>query len=140
MAEGHWFKGDGVPYDVTNPRSTNELFQFDYIAWDFFAAQAISGFIDLHAKHNIYVHSPSFGHYTSIGPLGVRTILCKVPVESAYGTVITHYARSGSSYDYIHVGTSGLRMLSVSILDAELNEIQLMGGHWSMTICVADPE
>ena len=102
-----------------NPLGTNELFSFDYQGYGSYGTQSVSGFIDLRSKHNIYVHSPSFGHYTSIGPLGVRTILCKVPVESAYGTVV-HYAHSGSSYDYIDVGMSTLRMLSFSLLDAKL--------------------
>ena len=59
--------------------------------------------------------------------------------ESAYGTVI-HYAHSRSAYDFIKVGTSALRMHSFSLLDAKLNEIDLKGGHWSMTICLATEE
>ena len=107
-----------------------------YDSWTTYNALTVSTFIDLRSKHNLYVHSPSFGHYTSIGPNGVRTILCKIPVESAYGTVI-HYAHSGSAYDFIEVGTSALRMLSFSLLDAKLNEVDLRGGHWSLTICLA---
>ena len=131
-----WLGLDGPDYDVTNPKSTNELFSFLYDSWTTYNALTISTFIDLRSKHNLYVHSPSFGHYTSIGPNGVRTILCKIPVESAYGTVI-HYAHSGSAYDFIEVGTSALRMLSFSLLDAKLNEVDLRGGHWSLTICLA---
>ena len=56
-----------------------------------------------------------------------------------HGTVI-HYAHSGSAYDFIEVGTSALRMLSFSLLDAKQNEIDLCGWHWSMTICLATEE
>ena len=71
--------------------------------------------------------------------MGVRTILCKIPVESAYGTVI-HYAHSGSNHDFIEVGTSALRMLSFSLLDSRMNEVDTKGSQWSMTICLAEEE
>ena len=135
----YWAVAGGTAFDPTNPKSTNELFSFTYDFWTTYNALSISGFVDLRSKHHIFVHNPSFGHYTSIGPPGVRSILCKVPVESAYGTVI-HYAHSGSAYDSIEVGTSALRMLSFSLLDAKQNEIDLRGGHWSMTICLATEE
>ena len=135
----HWLAFGGLLYDTTNPQSTNELFSFESTTWDKYETKYTSNFIDLRSKHNLYVHSPSFGHYTSIGPNGVRTILCKIPVESAYGTVI-HYAHSGSSYDFIEVGTSALRMLSFSLLDSKMNEVDTKGSHWSMTICLAEEE
>ena len=135
----HWLAFGGALYDTTNLQSTNELFSFEKTTWDIYDTSYISNFIDLRSKHNLYVHSPSFGHYTSIGPMGVRTILCKIPVESAYGTVI-HYAHSGSSYDFIEVGTSALRVLSFSLLDSKMNEVDTKGSHWSMTICLAEEE
>ena len=138
----HWLAFGGDSYDTTNPQGTNEMFSFEAITdtkWDTYDAKATSSFIDLRSNHNVYVHSPSFGHYTSIGPMGVRTILCKIPVESAYGTVI-NYAHSGSSYDFIEVGTSALRMLSFSLLAFRMNKVDTKGSHWSMTICLAEEE
>jgi hypothetical protein len=45
------------------------------------ATSHTSGFVDLRRAHNIFVHSPSFGNYNTVAPGGVRTALCKIPVE-----------------------------------------------------------
>ena len=60
----HWLAPafGGAAYDMTNPRSTNELFSFESTNWDTYGTNYVSTFIDLRSKHNLYVHSPSFGH------------------------------------------------------------------------------
>ena len=135
---------NGPVYDYKNPKDTNELFTFEGSLSDPSSASATaylsthtSSFIDLRSKHSLFVHSPSFGNYTSIGPNGTRTILLKVPVDSAYGSVI-HYEHSGHPADFIEISTRGLKTLSFELRDAAGNLVQLNGGHWSMTIVFAE--
>ena len=47
-----------------------------------------SGFIDLLNVHNVYLHCPNLGHFTSIGVRGENTIIKKVPVSSSFGYLI----------------------------------------------------
>ena len=47
-----------------------------------------SGFIDLVNVHNIYIHSPNLGNYSSIGVGGESTIIKQVPVSSSFGYLI----------------------------------------------------
>ena len=47
------------------------------VAWPQVSAIShVSGFVDLRRVHNIFVHSPSFGKYNTVGPGGARTALC----------------------------------------------------------------
>ena len=130
----------GPAYDPGNPQDTNELFNFEAalsnpndVHATAYLSTHVSSFIDLRSKHSLFVHSPSFGNYTSIGPNGTRTILLKVPVDSAYGSVI-HYQHSGHPMDFIEVSTRGLKSLTFELRDARGNLVSLNGGHWSMTI------
>jgi len=134
----------GPVYSAANPRDTNELFNFEAALSDPSSPSAtaylsthVSSFIDLRSKHSLFVHSPSFGNYTSIGPNGTRTILLKVPVDSAYGSVI-HHQHSGHPMDFIEVSTRGLKSLTFELRDARGNLVGLNGGHWSMTIVFAE--
>jgi len=129
----------GPAYDAGNPQDTNELFNFEAALSNpndpyatAYLSTHVSSFIDLRSKHSLFVHSPSFGNYTSIGPNGTRTILLKVPVDSAYGSVI-HFQHSGHPADFIEVSTRGLKSLTFELRDVSLN-----GGHWSMTIVFAE--
>ena len=94
-------------------------------------------FVDLRSKHSIFVHSPSFADYQSIGPRGVRTILAKIPVSSAYGSVI-HYEHSGHHLDYLSITAGALKNLRFELRDARGNILDLKGGHWSMTILLTE--
>ncbi len=100
------------------------------------SASHTSSFIDLRSVHTLFVHSPSFGNYSTLAPRGVRTVIQKVPVEVGYGAVL-HYEHSGSSYDHIDVGSTTLKMLKFELRDARGNLVDLKGGHWSMTLVFA---
>ena len=60
----------------------------------------------------------------------------KSPVMLLTGGVL-HYEHSGSSYDYIDVGSTTLKMLTFELKDARGNLVDLRGGHWSMTLVLA---
>jgi hypothetical protein len=135
---------NGPAYSAANLQDTSELFNIESSLSDpsnpnavAYLSTHVSSFIDLRSKHSLFVHSPSFGNYTSIGPNGMRTILLKVPVDSAYGSVI-HFQHSGHPADYIEVSTRGLKSLSFELRDARGNFVNLNGGHWSMTIVFAE--
>ena len=125
---------NGPHYNTQDTRSTNELFSF---TMDDFGTNAKSSFIDLRSKHSLFVHSPSFGNYTSIAPRGVRTVLQKIPVEVAYGALI-HYEHNGNPADYIEISSSTIKTMKFELRDARGHLVNLNGGHWSMTICFAE--
>ena len=47
-----------------------------------------SGFIGLLNVHNIYIHCPNLGHYSTIGVRGENSIIKKIPVSSSFGYLI----------------------------------------------------
>jgi hypothetical protein len=51
-------------------------------------SSAKSTFVDLRRCHQIFIHTPGFGNYNSMGPKGQRDILAKVPVDVGYGGAI----------------------------------------------------
>lgn len=124
----------GPAYDAKRLRSTNELFNFSKNQT--FQTTHTSSFVDLRSKHSLFVHSPSFGNYSAVSPSGSRTVIAKIPVDSAYGSVI-HYQHSGSTYDFIEVTNGALKNLYFELRDARGELVDLNGGHWSMTICLA---
>jgi hypothetical protein len=128
-----WTASGGLPFDPQNLRSTNELFSFPRPN---FLASHTSSFIDLRSVNTLFIHSPSFGNYSCLAPRGVRTAIAKVGCTVAYGAAL-QYEHSGSSYDYIDVGSTTLKMLNFELKDAKGNFIDLRGGNWSMTLVFA---
>ncbi len=116
-----------------NLRSSNELFQFPLAV---VSASHTSSFIDLRSVHTLFVHSPSFGNYSTLAPRGVRTVIQKIPVETGYGAVL-HYEHGGNMYDHLDVGSTTLKMLKFELRDARGNFVDLKGGHFSMTLVFA---
>ncbi len=92
-----------------------------------------SGFVDLRRVHSLYVHSPSFGAYNSVGPRGERTIMAKVPCDVGYGQLVS-YQSSASPHDFIEAGVSGLTTLRLELRDAGGRLLDLQGTHWSATL------
>ena len=92
-----------------------------------------SGFVDLRRVHTLYLHSPSFGAYNSVGPRGERTIIAKIPCGVGYGQLVS-YQSSASEHDFIEAGVSGLTTLRLELRDAGGRLLDLHGTHWSATI------
>jgi hypothetical protein len=103
------------------------------------ATNHVSGFVDLRRCHSIFVHSPSFGNYNTVGPGGVRTALCKIPVEVGYGGLV-RWSTGGSSFDYIECGVRSLHVLRLELKDADGNLLDLAGTAFSMTLLFSDGE
>ena len=92
-----------------------------------------SHFIDLRRCHQLFVHTPGFGNYTTLGPSGEWNILAKVPVDAGYGGAI-HFYMSGAEHEAIECGVNSLTVIKVVIKDVDGNEIDPKGGHWSMAL------
>jgi hypothetical protein len=92
-----------------------------------------SGFVDLRRVHSLYIHSPSFAAYNSLGPRGVRSIVAKIPVSVGYGGLVT-WLGTGSEHDYIEVGVSALTSLKLELRDAAGELLNLNNTHWSCTL------
>jgi hypothetical protein len=97
----------------------------------------MSGFVDLRRVHNIFVHSPSFGNYNTVSPGGVRTALCKIPVETGYGGLV-RWSTGGSSFDYIECGVRSLHLLRLELKDADGNLLDLQGTAFSLTLLFSE--
>ena len=115
---------------LVDPRSLSKIFSFPLAD---FAGSAKSGFVDLRRCHQIFIHTPGFGNYNSLGPSGGRDILAKVPVDVGYGGAI-HWYMSGSEHDSVEVGVNSLSVLKIQLKGVDGNLIDLQGGHWSATL------
>jgi hypothetical protein len=103
------------------------------------ATTHVSTFVDLRRCHSIFVHSPSFGNYNCVAPGGVRTVLCKIPVETGYGGLV-RWDTSGSPFDFIECGVRSLHLLRLELKDADGNLLDLAGTAFSMTLLFSADE
>ncbi len=100
------------------------------------ASSHTSSFVDLRGKRTLFIHSPSFGNYSTLAPRGVRAVLCKMPVYVGYGQVMS-YAHSGGSHDFVDVGVQSLRVMHFELRDARGNLVDLQGSEWGATLIFA---
>ena len=81
-----------IVLNTNNLNSINEVLRLNnFSSWgpmDSLDNEFTSGFLDLLNVHNIYIHSPSLGHYNCIGVRGENSIVKKVPVSSSFGYLI----------------------------------------------------
>jgi hypothetical protein len=96
-----------------------------------------SGLVDLRRAHNIFVHSPSFGNYNAVASGGVRTALCKIPVEVRYSGLVP-WSTGGSSFDYVERGVRSVHILRLALKDADGNLLDLQGTAFSTTLLFSE--
>ena len=101
--EGDW---GGSAYNLNNPQSMNEVLRHTFGSP---ANTYESGFLDLTHIHNIYISSPNWGSFSTLGPRGECNIVKKVPVSSDYGYSILHNVVA--SHDYIDVSKQLLSVI-----------------------------
>ena len=92
-----------------------------------------SNFVDLRRCHQLFIHTPGFSSYNTLGPSGERNIIAKIPVDVGYGGSI-HFYMAGSEHEAVECGTSSLNVIKVLVKDVDGLEIDPKGGHWSMTL------
>jgi hypothetical protein len=117
-------------FDPLNPQSLNEIVSFQTTS---LSQSHISSFVDLRGVHTAYIHMPGFTAYSTLAPGGRRTAVAKIPIDAAYGTVVS-WEHPGAGHDFIDVGSQSIRTLSVELRDARGNFIDTMGAEWSFTI------
>ena len=92
-----------------------------------------SNFVDLCRCHQLFIHTPGFSSYNTLGPSGERNIIAKIPVDVGYGGAI-HFYMAGSEHEAVECGVSSLNVINVLIKDVDGLDIDPKGGHWSMTL------
>jgi hypothetical protein len=90
-----------------------------------------SGFLDLMSHHAAYIAS-SLASFNTLGCMGQSDIICKVPVNSSYGTTIHHSV--SSVQDWCSVGKRCISSISFRIVDAYSRPINLEGASWSLSL------
>ena len=89
--------------------------------------------MDIRRVHSVYLHVLGFGGYNCVGPRGERTILAKVPVTVAYGSLLV-WTGSHGDHDYIECGVRSVKTLKLELRDARGNLLDLNGTSWSATL------
>ena len=89
--------------------------------------------LDLRPYHCVYLHSATLTNYKVLGPAGSRSCIARVPVNSGYGTILTHQ-HSGHVLDYIPCGGVTLRTLNFELRNANNERVNMRGGHVSFSI------
>jgi len=92
-----------------------------------------SNFVDLRRCHQLFIHTPGFSNYNTLGPSGERNIIAKIPVDVGYGGSI-HFYMAGSEHEAVECGVNSLNVIKVLVKDVDGLEIDPKGGHWSMTL------
>jgi hypothetical protein len=121
---------NGSSTPMLDPRSMSRLFSFPSTG---FVKTLKSNFVDLRRAHQLFLHTPGFGNYNTLGPSGERNILAKIPVDAGYGGAI-HYYMSGAEHEAIECGVNSLSVIKIVLKDVEGREIDPKGGHWSGTL------
>ena len=85
---------------------------------------------------NLYLHSSTLTGYHSIGPMGVRSVLARIPVHTEYGQLIIKQ-HSALIHDYVDCGALSLRTIQFSLRDGNNREVDLRGGNISCTLLFA---
>ena len=93
-----------------------------------------TGFLDLLSHHSVYISS-SLASFNTLGPQGQSDIICKVPVNSSYGTTIHHSV--SNVQDFADVGKQSISNISFAIRDAYGRTIDLEGASWSLSLVFA---
>ena len=95
-----------------------------------------TGHCDVRNCHTLYIHSNSLSNFSTIGPAGSRTTLCRLPVVGLSGSVLFKQ-HSGHSHDYNDCSGKCLRVLDFSIRNSHNQVVDLFGGHCSFEIVFA---
>ena len=122
------------------PRSSENITLFDLLSFgNDLGNEHYTGALDLRAYHCIYLHSPTLTNYKVLGPAGSRSCIARIPVNSGYGSILTHQ-HSGHPLDYIPCGGVTLRTLQSDLRNANNQPVDMRGGHVSLpTIVNATP-
>ena len=130
-------------YDYTNPTTANSLLGITTNVQPgggglepVFAGSYQTTTVDVRTVSAIYLHSENLGVYNTIGPNGTHSIIHRIPIRDAYGSVI-HDQHSGLIDDVVDCSQQSFRTLQFSIRDACGNLVDLQGGYVTFSILFA---
>jgi hypothetical protein len=132
-------QGNAYPIDLNNLKSINNVLRNNEMTdYHTFYREFESGFLDLLNVHNIYLHCPHIGSYTSIGVRGENTIIKKIPVSSSFGYLILDSVVA--QHDKIDVSRQSIKTLRFSLKDVHGNVINLHGASVSFSLIFVSAE
>ena len=120
-----------ITLDINSLMSMNEILRH---------SEAISpettfetNFIDLLNVHNVYIHCPNLGHYSTIGVRGESTIIkTKIRVSSSFGYIITDSVVA--PHDKVDVSRQIFTTMHFTLKSVHGNVINLHGAHASPSL------
>ena len=124
-------------YDVNNPQTINDILRNAEGNSIYYNSTNPynSGVLDLQPIRNIYICSPNLTSFNTLGPLGEKTIIKKIPVTSDFNTVI--FDQVMTSNDYIDSSRQTWQRLEFQLRDSKGNTINLHGSHMSFSIIMS---
>ena len=94
-----------------------------------------TGSIDIRRLHNVYLRSNALRNNSIVGPPQSQTLLCKIPVTTQPGDVLSRY-HNGAVHDYIACSNRALSTLDFYVTDYDNNPVDLRGGTLSVEILI----
>ena len=92
----------------------------------------ISGFLNLLRYNHLYISSEDLSSFNTIGKIGERSVLKKIPVTVAFGSIIVDQTYLQS--DATDVTGKKLRQIRFRLIDSEGKLVNLNGADWSMSL------
>jgi len=128
-----WLALPGAAYDINSIRSSNDIVEFGGTRE--VSTTKTSGYVDLRAKHSICLHSTTIGNMSSMGPMGIRTLIGLFPVTQPYGGM-TVYQGSGNVHDFIEPATRSIKRMTFEVRSFRNDIIDFQGGHWTAVFVI----
>ena len=100
-----------------------------------FSSNWTSGYVDLRAKHSLCLHSTTIGNMSSMGPMGIRTLIGLFPVTQTYGGM-TVYQGSGNIHDFVEPACRCLKRMTFEVHSFRNDIIDFQGGHWTAVFVI----
>ena len=94
-----------------------------------------TGSVDIRRLHNVYLRSNALRNNSIVGPPESQTLLCKIPVTTQPGDVLSRY-HNGATHDYISCSNRNLSTIDFYVTDYDNNPVDLRGGTLSVEILV----
>ena len=91
-----------------------------------------SSYVDLQYNKNVYVHSPNLSTFSTVGVLGERTVIKKVPVNVGNNEMIIDQITSSS--DWLDVSRMTLKTIQFQIKNVKGQIIPLHNATVSLSI------
>ena len=124
----------GPSFDANNTQDINDMIN-NFAGASTFATITVpfkSSYVDLQYNKNVYLHSPNLSSFSTVGCLGERTVLKKIPVNVGNNEMIIDNITSSS--DWLDCSKMTLRTLQFQIKNVKGQVIPLHNTNVSFSI------